>query len=394
MKKKIVLLMILICAICCAICLAACEPNEGGIIKITDIALNYTEITLHEGEHFILTETITPSNAYNQSTEWTSSNRGVAEVYYGNVTAIAEGVATITVSTSNGKTATCVVTVVANEPEPTTKYAVTFDANGGEFEDSKTTYVVDVDENQKLPNVTATRGDKYAFIGWYTDEYRNCKWDMDNDVVNDEVTLYAGWKYLNSYQSVMDALSAKIKAERQNDGDVNILLIFTQNDCLCFVEKDSTGVFSYKTDVCGFDEIIDNAELIAAIPDANLTLLDDYNGAYTSDNNETIANGMAYRYTVDTNPNDSIIYSCVSEWKIDTEHFTNNGPWYSCEVKAIIWDNNGKVYDCCFTVVAGFDNFNAVLSGQAMSEDFGLKPNELGETANDFYAEYIKEIEA
>ena len=82
----------------------------------TSVSLNKTALTLDVGKSYTLTKTVSPSNAVTSYT-WSSSNTSVATVdKNGKVTAKASGTATITVKTSNGKTATCKVTV--NLPTP------------------------------------------------------------------------------------------------------------------------------------------------------------------------------------------------------------------------------------------------------------------------------------
>ena len=83
----------------------------------TSVALNKTTLTLDIGKTSNLRATVYPSNASNKKCTWSSSNTSVATVdKNGKVTAKASGTATITVKTSNGKTATCKVTV--NLPAP------------------------------------------------------------------------------------------------------------------------------------------------------------------------------------------------------------------------------------------------------------------------------------
>lgn len=83
----------------------------------TSVALNKTTLTLDIGKTSNLRATVYPSNASNKKCTWSSSNTSVAIVDgNGKVTAKASGTATITVKTSNGKTATCKVTV--NLPAP------------------------------------------------------------------------------------------------------------------------------------------------------------------------------------------------------------------------------------------------------------------------------------
>ena len=83
----------------------------------TSVALNKTTLTLDIGKTSNLRATVYPSNAANKKCTWSSSNTSVATVdSNGKVTAKKAGTATITVKTSNGKTANCKVTV--NLPTP------------------------------------------------------------------------------------------------------------------------------------------------------------------------------------------------------------------------------------------------------------------------------------
>ena len=83
----------------------------------TSVALNKTTLTLDTGKTSTLKATVYPSNVANKKCTWRSSNTSVATVdSNGKVTAKKAGTATITVKTSNDKTATCKVTV--NLPAP------------------------------------------------------------------------------------------------------------------------------------------------------------------------------------------------------------------------------------------------------------------------------------
>ena len=87
-------------------------------VSPTSVSLNKTSLTLEVGKTYTLTKTISPSTA-TTSYSWSSSNTSVATVNSsGKVTAKKTGTATITVKTSNGKTATCKVTVIKTLPTP------------------------------------------------------------------------------------------------------------------------------------------------------------------------------------------------------------------------------------------------------------------------------------
>ena len=81
-------------------------------VSINGISLNKQSMTLNVGTSETLTVTFNPENATEDKTvTWTTSNAAVATVDNGKVTGVAEGTATITATSSNGKTATCEVTV-------------------------------------------------------------------------------------------------------------------------------------------------------------------------------------------------------------------------------------------------------------------------------------------
>ncbi|UZW15011.1 Ig-like domain-containing protein [Clostridium pasteurianum] len=92
---------------------ATCTVTVNPIIKVTSVALNKSTSTLSVGRTDYLYATVAPSDAADQSVIWTTSDSSVATVnYYGNVTAVGVGTATITATTEDGnKTATCVITV-------------------------------------------------------------------------------------------------------------------------------------------------------------------------------------------------------------------------------------------------------------------------------------------
>ena len=72
-------------------------------IKVKSVSLDKTTISVTEGNCNTLTATITPSDATNKSLIWSSSDESIAKVESGKVTGIAEGTATITVTTRESK---------------------------------------------------------------------------------------------------------------------------------------------------------------------------------------------------------------------------------------------------------------------------------------------------
>lgn len=81
-------------------------------ISVKKISISRTSVALSKGKTYKLDATASPSNATNKKLTWTSSNPKVATVdSTGKVTTIKNGTAVITCKSSNGKTATCTVTV-------------------------------------------------------------------------------------------------------------------------------------------------------------------------------------------------------------------------------------------------------------------------------------------
>ena len=83
---------------------------------MTGVTLDQSTLSMTAGgASTTLVATIAPADATNQNINWSTSDANVALVDgVGKVTPIAEGSATITVTTvDGGKTATCAVTVAA-----------------------------------------------------------------------------------------------------------------------------------------------------------------------------------------------------------------------------------------------------------------------------------------
>ncbi len=89
-------------------------------IKISNIILNETNISINVGETKQITITIEPNNATNKTVTWTSSNENIATVENGKVTAITEGTRNIIATSENGISSTCKVNVInPNKTEET-----------------------------------------------------------------------------------------------------------------------------------------------------------------------------------------------------------------------------------------------------------------------------------
>lgn len=90
-------------------------------VSPTSVSVTPTSLSLEVNQTANLTATVYPSNATTSLT-WSSSNTNVAKVSGGKVTAVGAGSCVITVKTSNGKSATCNVTVAEPVVNPTSVY--------------------------------------------------------------------------------------------------------------------------------------------------------------------------------------------------------------------------------------------------------------------------------
>ena len=95
---------------------ATCEltvmPSEEEEVLPASVTLSESMLTLSEGQSTQLTATVLPENATDKTVTWSSNATAVATVDSdGTVTAIGVGTAVVTATTTNGRSAFCMVTV-------------------------------------------------------------------------------------------------------------------------------------------------------------------------------------------------------------------------------------------------------------------------------------------
>ena len=90
LKQISIRLYLLAIAMCCTIfSVTSCSDDEEDI-RVENVSLNESELSIVEGQKQILTATISPENATNKEVTWKSSDESVATVSEtGEVTAIA-----------------------------------------------------------------------------------------------------------------------------------------------------------------------------------------------------------------------------------------------------------------------------------------------------------------
>ena len=89
------------------------DPEPQTEVSVTGVSLNKRTEKMEIGDKLNLVATIKPTNATNKNVTWKSSNTDVAVISKeGIITAVAQGTATITVTTEDGNyTASCLITV-------------------------------------------------------------------------------------------------------------------------------------------------------------------------------------------------------------------------------------------------------------------------------------------
>lgn len=99
---------------------ALIDVNEAtGDTAVTSVKLNRSALSLEVGETGKLSATVLPDSAADKSITWSSSKTDVASVSSnGTVTAKKAGTAVITATATNGKSASCTVTVTGGTTDP------------------------------------------------------------------------------------------------------------------------------------------------------------------------------------------------------------------------------------------------------------------------------------
>ena len=113
-------------------CLITVTDPELSDVPVESVAVDPDKTTVKVGECKQLNVTISPENASDQTVTWTSSDQSIVTVdENGKITGVKPGTAAITVTTANGLTATCTVTVTAAGSNPDDKPGGSTGEDGG-----------------------------------------------------------------------------------------------------------------------------------------------------------------------------------------------------------------------------------------------------------------------
>ena len=137
------------------------NPADSDPVSVSGVSLDKTNISLVVGSTANLSATVAPDNATNKAVTWSSSDTTKATVSNGVVIAVAEGTATIKVTTADGgKTASCTVTITDGSTTPTFAITMQNDGNG------TATASPNPAEQGAEVTITATRNPGYSFENW------------------------------------------------------------------------------------------------------------------------------------------------------------------------------------------------------------------------------------
>ena len=157
-------------------------------INVTGVELDKTTLSLVEGTTGSLTATVAPENATDTTVTWASDNPSVAAVdQSGKITAVSEGTATITVTTTDGGFSdNCAVTVTAK--------AVTVTFEGADVDPITVLPGTEIE----LPTPDDTRDEIFRYWTVEGDSVGTRYYGGETVEITEDVTFVANWKD-NSY---------------------------------------------------------------------------------------------------------------------------------------------------------------------------------------------------
>ena len=169
--------------------------SQTNVINVKSVSVSPTKLSLYVGESERLKVAISPSNATEKKLYWSTSNEKVVTVdNNGNVKAIGTGTAYITVRSASNVSANCMVTVSKKtSSSTTTKYKLSYNANGGSVNPSSKT----LNKGDKYGTLPTPVRSGYTFEGWYTEKNGGTK-VSSNTIINSNVIIYAHWKKASS----------------------------------------------------------------------------------------------------------------------------------------------------------------------------------------------------
>ena len=319
--------------------------------SVKEIRIDYKEMNLFEGRQAMLTVLYSPSDAYNKSVEWTSSDDSVVTVdSYGKITAIKEGTAVISACLSSDYkiVAKCNIYVIGNTAESLviskepliTSYTegTPFSAKGLEVmavrkDGSK--YIV---TDYKLDSVDTSPGMKVVKV-WYgslyaefTVEYKE-KTITDLKIIkNPNKTLYTKGEKFDATGMVVQATYDNSTTEVVTDYDVsdfvgsgNINAVITYKGLEAYVPVRIIGIV---------DKITLNSDKLSMVAGENKKI--DVSVSPADVENADLVWTSSDYSTVSVDKNGLITAKKRGTAQIKVSAFGNTGVFAECEVRVSV----------------------------------------------------------
>lgn len=125
----------------------------------------------------------------------------------------------------------------ASSENTTEQYTVTYDANGGAFEDGETTITATVSANVTLTAPESPKNANYTFDGWSISSNGADKWNFAVDTVSKDITLYAVWVQQSAVILSVDGASIE------------------EQEIFMFVDKNTDSISLSNKVVCSDDSV-------------------------------------------------------------------------------------------------------------------------------------------
>ncbi len=325
-----------------ATCAVTVEEADAEILA-TEVTLDQTTGTLTVGDFVTLTPTVKPQDTTNKTVTWTSSNTAVAVVdAFGKISALEEGTATITATTSNGKKAEFALTVIT--ASSTQSYTVTYIDGTKTVKSGKVLH-----GTNDTPPVVSKDGSYFG--GWYDNPSFNGKAYNFNTPISGEKVFYAKWIKLDAKLSYTqagfeaaafewtdtnaDAATVEYKLTGENTyATLDSELI--RNSDNSTVRADVIGLkggeeYDFKITTSAGDEIEVPSMQISAYDRSGYAHFNytDGVGAYNDDG--TLKDNALVIYLTESNKNDILDFCYVNGTKVDISQYMkgSNGTQYS-----------------------------------------------------------------
>ena len=247
--------------------------------KVTGVVLNKTGVTLDKDETYELRADVIPYNATNQKVSWTSNATQVATVdQEGNVRAVGQGKATITVTTADGNyKATCVVTVESEvkvtgieldrntvnmkygrvielkatiEPENATNREITWTSNNEEVATVSGGRVYSINPGKATITATTTDGNYKA----------TCEVTVE-DVTEDELTINTGYGLNDEDKTITNITNGTTVEQVKDNIETNGTITIVDKDGEPLEDGDKVGTGS-KVTITKDDEEVEYVVII------------------------------------------------------------------------------------------------------------------------------------